>query len=407
MLFQGLAFWCLLVSDHRYFVTALETCQTAWFDDGDFSSQGDSERLGDLKRNHQTRICSNPVDMEAQTLSGIKSQDTKNTFNVNSASEGFVCLNSEQKQRECYDYKVKFTCTGQFCSECRTRWFDHDDPQGNGDYELLSDLLLSYPKVICIQPIAIEVQTVSGKPASNTSDVFLTYDATYGFACVNAQQGHKDCDDYKVRFTCPTEFCQGFVSISNIRLVPQECRTRWLSSDNSSAVGDIESITHLLKAFPGQVCREPVSIEAKTTKGVPAKHTGDKFLSYNVEFGLVCINEDQVGGQCEDYQVMLTCPSDFCQGCRTRWFDLDNPTLQGDFETLLHIQMLYPTEICSQPVGIEAMTVSGVPALKAGDVFQIYDAAQGFTCVNAQQPGGKRCQDYKVRFTCPQSFCPV
>lgn len=142
-------------------------------------------------------------------------------FRSYSASDGLVCLNSEQKWRQCDDYKVKFTCTGQFCSglwynnkkhnlnpfqgktfrvelsffnidnsvltcrqnvgffdsslftECRTRWFDHDDPTGNGDYEVLSDLLNIYPRDICPQPIAIEVQTISGEPAANTSDIFL------------------------------------------------------------------------------------------------------------------------------------------------------------------------------------------------------------------------------------------
>lgn len=133
-----------------------------------------------------------------------------------SASEGLLCLNSEQEQRQCEDYKVKFTCTGHFCSgkrynvytesssfisnicslqndffsshkpkltcnvlpprsvsECQTRWFDHDDPAGNGDYEILGDLLNLYPGEICPQPIAVEVQTVSGQPASNTSHTFL------------------------------------------------------------------------------------------------------------------------------------------------------------------------------------------------------------------------------------------
>ncbi len=60
-----------------------------------------------------------------------------------------------------------------FFIECRTRWFDHDDPTGNGDYEVLSDLLNIYPREICPQPIAIEVQTITGEPASNTSDTFL------------------------------------------------------------------------------------------------------------------------------------------------------------------------------------------------------------------------------------------
>lgn len=36
-----------------------------------------------------------------------------------------------------------------------------------------------------------------------------------------------------------------------------------------------------------------------------------------------------------------------------------------------------------------------------------YDATRGFACVNAEQPGGARCHDYKVRFTCPLDFCSV
>lgn len=37
------------------------------------------------------------------------------------------------------------------------------------------------------------------------------------------------------------------------------------------------------------------------------------FSRYDVAFGLACINEHQEDKQCEDYQVILTCPSDFCQ----------------------------------------------------------------------------------------------
>ncbi|XP_034393731.1 mucin-5AC isoform X2 [Cyclopterus lumpus] len=393
----SVAVWCLLASDLQFFATALETCKTAWFDERNVSSNGDSELLNDLRGKHWTKICSNPVDMEAHTVSGVKSQHTGNTFHTYSASEGLVCLNSDQKVRPCYDYKVMFTCTGQFCSECRTRWFDHDDPTGNGDFEVLTDLRSIYPRDICPQPIAIEVQTISGEPVSSTSNTFLYYDATYGFACVNADQRSKSCEDYKVRFTCLNEFCQ----------VSAQCRTQWLNSDAPSDEGDVESIFQLLKTFPGQVCRNPISIEAKSTSGISAEHTGDTFLSYDVTFGFACINGKQSGKQCKDYQVILTCPSDFCQGCRTRWFNMDNPASRGDYETLLQLQMLYPSEVCSKPVAIEAMTVSNVPAHKTGDVFQIYDASLGFACVNAEQPGGKRCQDYKVRLTCPLAFCSV
>lgn len=37
------------------------------------------------------------------------------------------------------------------------------------------------------------------------------------------------------------------------------------------------------------------------------------FFRYNVAFGFVCINKHQEDKQCDDYQVILTCPSDFCQ----------------------------------------------------------------------------------------------
>ncbi|KAJ8372068.1 hypothetical protein AAFF_G00294820 [Aldrovandia affinis] len=67
-------------------------CQTAWFDDGDLTGQGDSELLQDLRKAHLTGICSDPLDIEAQTISGIPSLHTKNTFHRYDVSEGFECL---------------------------------------------------------------------------------------------------------------------------------------------------------------------------------------------------------------------------------------------------------------------------------------------------------------------------
>lgn len=64
-----------------------------------------------------------------------------------------------------------YFCAWYF-SECITRWFDFDDPNGNGDYEYLSNLLNAYPGLICPNPIGIEVQTVSGQPAFQTGNIF-------------------------------------------------------------------------------------------------------------------------------------------------------------------------------------------------------------------------------------------
>ncbi|XP_051914489.1 uncharacterized protein LOC127596255 [Hippocampus zosterae] len=393
--FQSIAF-CFFISDlHLSAIHALETCQTAWFDDGDVSREGDSELLTDLRSKHGAMICSEPVGMEAQTVAGIKSQHTWNIFHTHNASEGLLCLNREQAWSLCDDYKVKFTCTGDFCSACQTGWFDLDDPEGHGDFELLGDLQLKYPGEICPQPIAIQAQVVSVGSASSTPETFLNLDPTHGFACWNADQIDKSCEDYKVRFTCPEEFCQ-----------VSECRTRWFNSDvDQSDEGDVEALYQLMKAYPNQVCRNPLQIEARTKDGLPSKHTGDSFLFYNVIFGFACINENQKNAkQCEDYKVVLTCPSDFCHTCRTGWFNVDNPANGGDYETLDKVQRVNAAGVCSQPVAVEAMTVTGIPAHKTGDVLQTYDATHGFACVNDEQPE-KQCEDYKVRFTCPPDFC--
>lgn len=45
--------------------------------------------------------------------------------------------------------------------------------------------------------------------SSPISPLCCSYDATYGFSCVNVDQEGGMCDDYRVRFTCPEEFCEG------------------------------------------------------------------------------------------------------------------------------------------------------------------------------------------------------
>uniref|UniRef100_W5M0L9 Si:dkey-205h13.2 n=1 Tax=Lepisosteus oculatus TaxID=7918 RepID=W5M0L9_LEPOC len=288
-----------------------------------------------------------------------------------------------------------YTCTEEWSLACRTGWFDDGDVTILGDKELLADLQRNHGDHICENPVDMEAQTISGRTSVLPVLMFSSYDATYGFACVNADQSDSRCEDYRVRFTCPEVFCS----------VSQECRTGWFSSDDPSGVGDIESITHLLQKYPEHICYNPIAIHAQTVAGIPAKHTGNTFLTYDVTYGFACINSDQSSGKCEDYRVMLTCPMDFCQVCRTGWFDIDDPSGRGDYETLQQILVEHPEGVCSDPLGIEAMTTAGTPALQTNNVFQVYDATYGFACVNAEQPPNKPCEDYKVRFTCPPQFC--
>uniref|UniRef100_A0A673N178 WxxW domain-containing protein n=1 Tax=Sinocyclocheilus rhinocerous TaxID=307959 RepID=A0A673N178_9TELE len=192
-------------------------CITKWFDRDDPNGNGDYELLADLLSTNPGEICPSPIAIEAQTISVFSGH-------VYNPTSGFACVNANQAGVLCADYKVRFTCPEDWCSKCRTPWFDRDNPGGLGDYETLSLTLIRYPLQVCAQPIAIEVATISGTPVLPTGNNFQVYDPTQGFACVNAQQnggynpttgvsclnanqGGGVCADYKVRFTCPEDWC--------------------------------------------------------------------------------------------------------------------------------------------------------------------------------------------------------
>lgn len=188
-------------------------------------------------------------------------------FCSRSASEGLLCLNSEQKLGQCEDYKVKFTCTGQFCSGMyNAPWHNMTHTQGvelsnvgfswslrvqdslvrsrrpdekrrlrgpqwppkntpgrnlpaadshRGPDRLwgarLQHLwrLLKVSLTTSVWSHEGEEEGMFGVVSSPSSPLWRSYDATYGFACANADQGSRSCEDYRVRFTCPKEFCQG------------------------------------------------------------------------------------------------------------------------------------------------------------------------------------------------------
>uniref|UniRef100_A0A8C1G585 WxxW domain-containing protein n=1 Tax=Cyprinus carpio TaxID=7962 RepID=A0A8C1G585_CYPCA len=175
---------------------------TRWFDQDDPSRLGDIEMLPLILIRYPLQICPKPIAIEVATVGGTTVLPTENNFLVYDPTQGFACVNAQQIRR-CQDYKVRFTCPMRFC-QC-TRWFDYDNPDGGGDSELLADLLNIYPGQICPNPIDIDVEPVSGIP-SNKTFFYIVYNSTTGFECINSNQ-RGVCDDYKVRFTCPEEWC--------------------------------------------------------------------------------------------------------------------------------------------------------------------------------------------------------
>uniref|UniRef100_A0A8C6TSM3 WxxW domain-containing protein n=1 Tax=Neogobius melanostomus TaxID=47308 RepID=A0A8C6TSM3_9GOBI len=90
--------------------------------------------------------------------------------------------------------------------------------------------------------------------------------------------------------------------------------------------------------------------------------------------------------------------------CWTQWFDRDNPSGPGDYETLSALHAEYPGKICAYPLQIQVLTTAWHPVSSTGDIIDTSDTVTGFICKNSLQTNG-RCSDYQVRFQCPPEFC--
>ncbi|XP_059807593.1 uncharacterized protein si:dkey-205h13.2 [Hypanus sabinus] len=287
-------------------------------------------------------------------------------------------------------------------STCKTEWFDRDNPSGKGDFEVLNLLLHEFPNRICIHPDSCEVETTSGVPASQTGQNIQPCNVATGFFCENQLQHNQSCHDYRIRFTCPEAFCAATTAVP-----VSTCKTEWFDRDDPSGKGDFEVLNLLLNEFPNRICIHPDSCEVETTSGVPASQTGQNIQPCNVATGFFCENKLQHNQRCHDYRIRFTCPETFCAATttvhsekKTRWFDRDDPTGRGDFETLTDLRKENPNEICSNPIACEVQTVLGKPASSTDDNIPECSILTGFFCLNNNQTSGM-CEDYRIRFTCP------
>lgn len=95
------------------------------------------------------------------------------------------------------------TTSSQWVQEAEwTEWFDRDDERGSGDWEKLSDLRQAYPDQLCSSPMEIQAQTHDGIPSNQSGDIIYKLDKDYGFVCLNKDQNHGLCHNYRVRFLC-------------------------------------------------------------------------------------------------------------------------------------------------------------------------------------------------------------
>ena len=120
-------------------------------------------------------------------------------------------------------------------------------------------------------------------------------------------------------------------------------------------------------------------------------------LSRGVHRIVLTVNDDN--GHTGRASILLYVGVDPLQGTWTRWFDIDGPSGVGDYEMLPNF---LGQGACPQPLAIECRTTGGRDWTTTGQAYTC-DKATGGYCVNRQQPFGKPCQDYEVRFLCPAS----
>lgn len=89
----------------------------------------------------------------------------------------------------------------------------------------------------------------------------------------------------------------------------------------------------------------------------------------------------------------------------TSWFNIDHPGGDGDYESLEAIRFYYRGRVCERPVAIQARTTEWELPEDVGEVVH-FSPKKGFRCVNKEQPQGKTCSNYHIRFLCPLGECP-
>ena len=88
-----------------------------------------------------------------------------------------------------------------------------------------------------------------------------------------------------------------------------------------------------------------------------------------------------------------------CDGEWTPYFDIDDPTIEGDFEKLESLREVYPGIICPRPFSADAKAVGTFNRYPISGQVATLNAIEGFSCRNSRQKFGP-CLDYEVRFCC-------
>lgn len=185
---------------------------------------------------------------------------------------------------------------------------------------------------------------------------------------------------------------------------------RWLNRDDPGATGDNETISELEKDrtsgkqdLSRLYCSSPRYTEARRvgSEGTFTSSTFAKFRVFNLHDGVVCKVADQPKNHpypCLDLQTRY-----LCDGQWTPWRGHAR-TADGDDESRARYKKSFG--LCANPTDLQVRQMQPIAGAPYGDPFFAprdrlaqFDN-KGLICKHADQPSGKRCGNYTVRFTC-------
>lgn len=158
--------------------------------------------------------CTAPGIMEAHAVGNentfIISQPSRYAFlpdrlSVFNVKEGLICLNKEQDNGQCQDYRIRYQCTAPSGIKSWTNWYNLDSQTNDGDYEE------RYKATnVCTSPsgsIATSIEAAFTHPSNGWiyssigPNDKLARISPYGLTCNNSDQPDGQCSNYVVRYS--------------------------------------------------------------------------------------------------------------------------------------------------------------------------------------------------------------
>ncbi|XP_016520668.1 cell migration-inducing and hyaluronan-binding protein [Poecilia formosa] len=120
-------------------------------------------------------------------------------------------------------------------------------------------------------------------------------------------KGPKESSKAQSSFQFQSSSGEYFTITSNSQWAQEAEWTDWFDRDDERGSGDWEKLFDLRKAYPDQLCSDPLDIQVQTHDGIPFNQTGDVIYKISKDYGFVCLNKDQIHGLCHNYQVRFLC----------------------------------------------------------------------------------------------------